>query len=92
MVSYILEIKCACCSEKFVNIPTLPLEDRGGYLKRAVMKIGNINRAILFVNKDRSRPFPAGTDYGIRFGDIEEQNNVEGFPEWRKLTKMQEIM
>eukprot|EP00957_Ditylum_brightwellii_P063001 4781467-Ditylum_brightwellii.AAC.1 len=74
-------MKHVCCSEKFVNIPTLALEDRGGYLEKAVRKIGAINRAILCVNEDRSSPFPDGTDYGIRFGAIEGQNNVEGFPE-----------
>eukprot|EP00957_Ditylum_brightwellii_P200520 15286851-Ditylum_brightwellii.AAC.1 len=78
-------MKCVCCSEKFVDTPTLPLEDRGGYLKKAARKTGDINRAILFVNEDRSSPFPAGTDYDITFGAIEGQNNVEGFPEWRKL-------
>ena len=92
MVSYILEMKRVCCLEKFVNIPTLALEDRGGYLKKAVRKIGDINRAILYVNEDRSSPYPAGTDYGVRFGAIEGRNNVEGFPEWRKLRRMQEIM
>eukprot|EP00957_Ditylum_brightwellii_P064907 4924237-Ditylum_brightwellii.AAC.1 len=70
-------MKHICCSEGLVNIPTLPLEGRGGYLKREMRKIGDINRAILFVNKDGSRPFPAGTDYDIRFGAIEGQNNVE---------------
>eukprot|EP00957_Ditylum_brightwellii_P039728 3006124-Ditylum_brightwellii.AAC.1 len=63
------------CSEKFVNIPTLALEDRGGYLKKVVRKIGDINRVILFVNEDRNSPYPAGTDYGIRFGAIEGRNN-----------------
>jgi hypothetical protein len=92
MVSYILEMKRVRCSEKFVNIPTLALEDRGGYLKKAVRKIGDINRAILYVNEDRNSPYPAGTDYGIRFGAIEGRNNVEGFPEWRKIRRTQEIM
>eukprot|EP00957_Ditylum_brightwellii_P065737 4986787-Ditylum_brightwellii.AAC.1 len=57
-----------------------------------VRDIGDINRAMWVVNEDRSSPFPAGTDYDIRFGAIEGQNNVEGFPEWRKLTRIQEIM
>eukprot|EP00957_Ditylum_brightwellii_P144043 10975653-Ditylum_brightwellii.AAC.1 len=92
MESYILEMKRVCCSEKFVNIPTLTLEDRGGYLKKAVRKIGDTNRAILFVNEDRSSPYPAATDYGIRFGAIEGRGIVKGFPEWRKLRRMQEIM
>eukprot|EP00957_Ditylum_brightwellii_P203405 15334466-Ditylum_brightwellii.AAC.1 len=60
--------------------------------EKAVRKIGDINRAILLVNKDRSSPYPAGTTYGIRFGAIEGQNNVEGFPEWRKLRRMMEIL
>eukprot|EP00957_Ditylum_brightwellii_P004493 341536-Ditylum_brightwellii.AAC.1 len=78
-------MKRVSCSEKFVNIPTLSLEDRGGYLKKVVRKISDINSAILFVNEDRSSPYPAGTDYDIRFGTIEGRNNIEGFPEWRKL-------
>eukprot|EP00957_Ditylum_brightwellii_P177781 13542163-Ditylum_brightwellii.AAC.1 len=78
-------MKCVCCSEKFVHIPTLALEDKGGYLKKAVRKIGDINRAILSVNEDRGSPYLAGTDYGIRFGVIEGRNNVKGFSEWRKL-------
>eukprot|EP00957_Ditylum_brightwellii_P124614 9497412-Ditylum_brightwellii.AAC.1 len=45
--------------KKFVNIPTLALEDRGRYLKKAVRERGDINRAILFVNKDRSSSYPA---------------------------------
>eukprot|EP00957_Ditylum_brightwellii_P063631 4830399-Ditylum_brightwellii.AAC.1 len=85
-------MKHVCCSEKFVNIPTLPLEERGGYLEKSVRKIGDINRAILFMNEDRGSPCPDGTDYGIRFGAIEGRNNVKGFPEWMKLRRMQEIM
>eukprot|EP00957_Ditylum_brightwellii_P087451 6656908-Ditylum_brightwellii.AAC.1 len=85
-------MKCVCCSEKFVNILTLALEDRGGYLKKVVKKIGDINKAILFVNEDRSCPYLAGTDYGIRFGAKAGRNNAEGFPEWRKLRRMQGIM
>eukprot|EP00957_Ditylum_brightwellii_P143588 10939418-Ditylum_brightwellii.AAC.1 len=73
-------MKRVCCSEKFVNILTLALEDRGGYLKKAVRKIGDINRAMLYVNEDRSSPYLAGTDYGTRFGAIEGRNNVKGFP------------
>eukprot|EP00957_Ditylum_brightwellii_P189212 14402292-Ditylum_brightwellii.AAC.1 len=92
VVSYILEIKRIHCSEKFMNILTLSLEDRGGYLKKAMRKIGDINRVILFVNKDRSSPYPAGTDYDNRFGAIEGQNNAEGCPEWKKLRRMQAIM
>eukprot|EP00957_Ditylum_brightwellii_P104976 8001035-Ditylum_brightwellii.AAC.1 len=34
MASYILEMKRVRCLEKFVNITTLALEDRGGYLKK----------------------------------------------------------
>eukprot|EP00957_Ditylum_brightwellii_P001491 116142-Ditylum_brightwellii.AAC.1 len=41
---------------------------------------------------DKSSPYPAVTDYSIRFGAIEGQNNVDRFPEWRKLRRMQEIM
>eukprot|EP00957_Ditylum_brightwellii_P043987 3338359-Ditylum_brightwellii.AAC.1 len=52
MVLYILEIKRVPCSEKFLNIPTLALEDRGGYLKKAVTKIGNINRKDKTMLKD----------------------------------------
>eukprot|EP00957_Ditylum_brightwellii_P061417 4661978-Ditylum_brightwellii.AAC.1 len=62
-------MKCVHCSEKFVDTPTLTLEDR-----------------------DRSSPCPAGTDYDIRFGAIQGRNNVERFPEWRKLRRIQEII
>eukprot|EP00957_Ditylum_brightwellii_P042302 3203566-Ditylum_brightwellii.AAC.1 len=92
MVSYVLEMKYVHCSEKFINMPTLALEDRGGYLKKAARKIGDINKVILLVKEDRSGLYLAGTDYDIRFGAIEGQNNVEGFPEWRKLRRIQEIM
>eukprot|EP00957_Ditylum_brightwellii_P058678 4449800-Ditylum_brightwellii.AAC.1 len=54
--------------------------------------MGDINKATLFVNEDRSSLYPASTDYDIRFGAIEGQSNVEGFPEWRILRRIQDII
>eukprot|EP00957_Ditylum_brightwellii_P168172 12802432-Ditylum_brightwellii.AAC.1 len=76
----------------FVSIPSLPLEDRGGLKKALARKIDNIDNVIMFVHQHRNSHHPAGTDYGLKFGALKEWNDCIFIPQWRKLSRMQEIM
>ena len=84
MLSFILQVQRVRCTETFVDIPTMPLEDRGGLRKAPMLHFGTAEEASKFVSH--------GTETSELFGSIEGRELLQFQNTWRALLQSQETM